>query len=164
MNELQGLMPLSQYAVAVALHQIATIVWVGGMFFAHMALRPAVNQLLDPPKRLPLMGVVLGRFFPWVWAAVLLLWLSGLWIFLGLYGGKMGVHVHAMMGLATVMTLLFGFIFFGPFRAMRRALELEDWPAAALGLGRIRVIIVVNMLLGMTTAVIGAAGRFLFVG
>lgn len=164
MEELQGLMPLSQYAVAIALHQIATIVWVGGMFFAHMALRPAVNQLLEPPKRLPLMGTVLGRFFAWVWAAVLLLWLSGLWIFLGLYSGKMGMHVHAMMGLATVMTLLFTYIFFVPFRAMQRALEVEDWSAAALRLGRIRVIIVVNLLLGFTTAVIGVAGKLLFIG
>lgn len=163
MEELQGLMPLTKYAVAVALHQIATIVWVGGMFFAHMALRPAVNELLEPPKRLPLMGTVLGRFFTWVWAAVLLLWFSGLWIFLALYGGRMGVHVHAMMGLATVMTLLFAYVFFVPFSAMRRALEVQDWRVAARRLGQIRVTIVVNLLLGLATAVIGVSGKFLFI-
>ncbi len=164
MGELQGLMPLSQYAIAISLHQIATIVWVGGMFFAHMALRPAVNELLVPAKRLPLMGTVLGRFFLWVWIAVSLLWVSGLWIFLVLYSGKMGIYVHAMMGLATVMTLLFAFLYFVPFRAMQRALKLEDWPAAALGLGRIRIIIVVNLTLGLITAVIGVTGKFLFIG
>lgn len=164
MDELQGLMSLSQYGIAVALHQIATLVWVGGMFFAHMALRPAVNEILAPPQRLPLMGLVLSRFFFWVWVSVGLLWASGLWIFLGLYGGKMGAYVHAMMGLATVMTLLFALIYFVPFRAMRHALEAEDWPAAALGLGRIRVIIVVNLMLGLITATIGVAGKFFFIG
>lgn len=27
-------------SVAITLHLLGTIVWVGGMFFAHMALRP----------------------------------------------------------------------------------------------------------------------------
>jgi putative copper export protein len=28
-------------AVAIALHALAASIWVGGMFFAHMALKPA---------------------------------------------------------------------------------------------------------------------------
>lgn len=40
------------------------------MFFAHMVLRPAAAETLDPPQRLKLMDAVFRRFFVWVWGAV----------------------------------------------------------------------------------------------
>ena len=46
-------------------HLLAVIVWVGGMFFAHFFLRPAV-QGLQPSDRVMLMHGVLQRFFAWV--------------------------------------------------------------------------------------------------
>lgn len=147
-----------QWALAVVLHQLGTIVWVGGMFFAHVALRPAVNELLEPSQRLSLMRRVLGRFFGWVWVAILLLWGSGLWIFLGLFGGKAGTYVHAMMSIAAVMTALFLFIWFVPYRHMKAAVSASDWPGAAARLGVIRPIILVNLLLGFITAILGAVG------
>ncbi|MEA3275131.1 MAG: CopD family protein [Pseudomonadota bacterium] len=147
-----------QWALAIALHQLGTIVWVGGMFFAHMALRPAANELLDPPQRLPLMLRVFDRFFPWVWVAIGLLWAGGFWIFLGVYGGKVGMYVHAMMGIAAIMTALFGFIWFVPYRRMKAAVARSDWPDAGAHLALIRKVILTNLLLGLVTAVLGAAG------
>lgn len=147
-----------QWAVALTLHQLGTIVWVGGMFFAHMALRPAVAELLDPPQRLALMVRVFDRFFAWVWGAIFLLWASGLWIFLSLYAGKVGLHVHLMMGFAALMTLLFLFIWFVPYRRMKAAAAAKDWPGAAVHLSLIRGIILINLLLGLVTAVLGVAG------
>ena len=47
------------------LHLLGVVVWVGGMFFAHMALRPAA-QALPPPQRLPLLAATLTRFVAWV--------------------------------------------------------------------------------------------------
>jgi uncharacterized membrane protein len=146
------------WALAIVLHQLGTIVWVGGMFFAHVALRPAVNELLEPPERLPLMLRVLERFFRWVWVAILLLWGSGLWVFLGVYRGEVGVHVHAMMGIAAVMTVLFLYLWFWPYRRMKAAVADADWPSAASRLGVIRPVILANLALGLITATIGAAG------
>lgn len=147
-----------EWPLAIALHQLGTIVWIGGMFFAHFALRPALNERLQPPQRLPVMLRVLDRFFPWVWLSILLLWASGLWVFLGIYGGKAGVHVHAMMGIALVMTLLFAYIWFGPYRRMGSAVEATDWPVGGAALARIRKIILINLILGLITAILGAAG------
>jgi len=48
-------------------HVLATVVWVGGMFFAHQCLRPVVRAQLEGPQRLRLWNGVFGRFFPWVW-------------------------------------------------------------------------------------------------
>jgi uncharacterized membrane protein len=146
------------WALAIALHQLGSVVWVGGMFFAHFALRPAVNAMLEPPERLPLMLGILGRFFRWVWVSILLLWGSGLWVFLGVYGGKAGVHVHAMMGIAAIMTALFAFIWLVPYRRMKSTVAAGDLPAAAAKLVLIRRLILVNLLLGLITAAIGAAG------
>jgi uncharacterized membrane protein len=147
-----------QWSAALTLHQLGTLIWVGGMFFAHFALRPALGRLFDPTERLPVMMAVFQRFFPYVWGAIVLLWGSGLWIFLGLFGGKAGMHVHAMMGLAAIMTVIFCYIWFMPYRQMRAAMSEEDWPAAGSRLTLIRWLILANLLLGLVTAVLGAAG------
>jgi len=41
-------------AYAVTLHILGAVIWVGGMFFAYMALRPAIVETLEPPFRLKL--------------------------------------------------------------------------------------------------------------
>ncbi|MEA2948976.1 MAG: hypothetical protein QOI40_4306, partial [Alphaproteobacteria bacterium] len=59
-------------ALAIALHVLGAVVWVGGMFAIYVALRPALGTL-DPPQRLRLMRATFRIFFPWVWVAILLL-------------------------------------------------------------------------------------------
>lgn len=150
-----------QLAIAIALHQLATVIWVGGMFFAHFALRRSAQNLLDPPLRLPLLLAVFDRFFVWVWLAIVVLWGSGLWVFLGIYGGGMAWHVHAMMGLALVMTGLFAYLYFVPYRRLGKLVSARDWPAAGGRVATIRQIILVNLGLGLVTAVLGSAGRYM---
>ena len=149
---------LNDWLIAVALHQFGTLVWIGGMFFAHTAVRPAANRWLEPPVRLPLMLSVFRRFFPWVWVAIILLWGSGLWMFVGHQGSGAGLHVHAMMGLAALMTLIFLVIWFLPYRGMRKAIEQENWAVAGSRVAWVRGLILVNLGLGLVTAVLGAAG------
>lgn len=147
-------------ALSIALHQLATIVWVGGMFFAHMALSPVAHAVLDPPLRLPLMTGVLGRFFPWVWVSIVLLWGSGLWVFLGPMAGRAAGHVYLMLAIGLVMTALFAYLWLRPFPRLKGAVVVADWPAAATQLAQIRRIILINLTLGLITAVVGAAGRY----
>src|SRR5699024_592184 len=117
-------------ALAIALHLLAAVVWVGGMFFAYMALRPVVGSLLEPSLRLPLWAQVFGRFFPWVWAAIVVLLVTGLWMIFAGFGGmaNVGMHVHLMLALGIVMMLLFGHLYFGPFRRLKQAVASEAWP------------------------------------
>jgi uncharacterized membrane protein len=128
------------------------------MFFAHFALRPALGEFLEPPQRLPFVLRVFSRFFYWVWGAIVLLWSSGLWIFLHLYGGKAGLYVHLMMGSAGIMTFLFWIIWFFPYRKMKAAVIAKDWPEAGVRLTHIRGLVLTNLLLGLATAVLGVAG------
>ena len=145
------------FYLLLTLHLLATIIWVGGMFFAHMAMRQAANELLEPPQRLPFLKRVLDRFFRWVWLAVALILASGYWIFLVLLNARAGLHVHLMQGLGLVMTGLFCFVYFVPYRRMGAALERQDLPAAAAQMAMIRKIIGTNLVLGLVTTVIAAS-------
>lgn len=49
---------MTVYALLYALHVLAAVVWVGGMFFAWMVLRPAAVTALEPPARLRLWSAV----------------------------------------------------------------------------------------------------------
>ena len=46
--------------ILIALHVLAAVVWVGGMFFAYMVLRPSAG-LLVAPARVALWQRVFGR-------------------------------------------------------------------------------------------------------
>ena len=43
----------TKMSLGSAFHILAAVIWVGGMFFAHMVLRPSAG-LLDSPTRLAL--------------------------------------------------------------------------------------------------------------
>jgi uncharacterized membrane protein len=147
--------------VLLSLHILAAVIWVGGMFFAYMALRPAAGKL-DPAQRLPLWHRVFQRFFPWVWASIAALLVSGYaMVFLYLGGMRgVGVHVHAMQGIGILMMLLFSHLFFVPWRRFQAAIERGELPEAARNLEQIRVIVATNLVLGLIVVVIGASGRW----
>ena len=109
-------------AVALIVHILAAIVWVGGMFFAHQVLRPAA-AMLEPGPRLILWSRVLGRFFAWVIAAIILLLLSGYALVFGVFGGfrAIGLYINLMQGLGILMMLLFLHLYFAPWRRFRLA-------------------------------------------
>src|SRR5271154_1111262 len=94
--------------IALTLHIVSAVVWVGGMFFALMVLRPASGPL-DPPARLALWQRVFDRFFPWVIAAIALLLVSGYAMVFEVFGGfaGIGLHVHLMQATGIVMILIF---------------------------------------------------------
>jgi uncharacterized membrane protein len=116
----------------MALHVLAAVVWVGGMFFAFMVLRPSAGPL-EPEARLALWHRVFRRFFPWVWSSIVLLLASGYgMIFLYLEGfAGAGLHIHVMQGVGIVMMLLFLHLFFGPWRRFSDAVERKHIPDAA---------------------------------
>jgi len=126
--------------IAIPLHVLSVVIWVGGMFFAHQCLRPVAVNELEPPLRLRLWNGVFGRFFPWVWACVLSILGSGFWMIFSVYGGMGGValHVHLMLAMGLVMMAVFIYIFFVPYRALRMAVKAEDWSAGGKALATIR--------------------------
>jgi len=146
------------------LHLLGVIIWVGGMFFAHMALRPSAAALLAPPQRLPLLNGVFSRFFPWVWGSILLILISGAYGMILLGGFKANWHVHAMLAIGLVMMAIFSYIYFVPFPRLKLGVFSQDWPVAGLAMARIRLLVGVNLILGLIATVIALLGRLLIMG
>lgn len=150
-------------SLAISLHVLAAIVWVGGMFFAYLAQRPAAVEVLEPPPRLKLWVATFRRFFPWVWASIIALLASGFWMLFDHFGSMQGapLYVHAMLGLGILMMLIFFHVFFAPYNRLKAAVAAEDWAAGGKALAQIRLLVGINTAIGLLTAVAGAAGRYL---
>lgn len=150
------------FAATIGLHTLAAVIWVGGMFFAHMVLRPSVTEM-TASLRLALWRRVLPRFFAWVAVSIAVLLATGYGVLLtGYRGGISGgnLHIDIMQIIGAVMILLYLFVLVGPYLAFRRALSTNDLVAAATQQGRIRAVVLVNLILGLVTTFIGAAGTF----
>jgi uncharacterized membrane protein len=146
---------------ALIVHILAAVVWVGGMFFAVLVLRPATGAL-DAAPRLALWGRVLERFFRWVIAAIVLLLASGYGMVFAVFGGfrAIGLDVQIMQGIGIVMMLLFFHLYFAPWRRFKAALARGDNAVAARQLNQIRWIVTLNLILGLITVAVGGSGRY----
>ena len=146
------------------LHLLAVVIWVGGMFFAYMVLRPAAVDVLQPPERLRLWDNVFHRFFQWVWGAIGALLASGFYM-IYLFGGMAHVplYVHIMLLLGLVMVAVYCYVFFACYVPFNLHVAKERWKEAGEILGKVRKLIAVNLTLGLVTvsvAAIGVAGGF----
>jgi len=154
---------MSLSAAMLVLHIASVVVWVGGMIFAHQMLRPVVADVLEPPQRLKVWAGVFGRFFPWVWAAVATLLVTG-WLMIEMdFGGAVGlpIYVHVMYSLGLIMMAIFAVVFFGPYRRLKLHVAAEAWPDGAAALAKIRRLVGLNILLGLATIATAAGGRML---
>ena len=138
--------------LALLLHLSAAIVWLGGMVFAHFCLRPSV-AMLEPPQRLSLMAATLTRFFAIVIPAIVVLLATGGYLYTRREGLAAPIGVHLMVGIGVAMILIFGHLFFGPFRRMKAAVAASAWPVAAIQLGKVRVLVLTNMILGFVAVI-----------
>jgi uncharacterized membrane protein len=149
-------------AIAITLHILAAVIWVGGMFFAYMALRPVAASLLEPPLRLPLWSRTFARFFPWVWAAVVLLPVTGYWMVFYVFEGfgNVGLHVDLMHVLGWAMIAIFLHVYFAPYQRLARAVDKSDWPEGGKQLAQIRRLVGINLILGLVLVVIATGGAY----
>jgi uncharacterized membrane protein len=143
--------------IALFLHVISDVIWVGGMFLAYMAVRPAVAEVLEPPQRLRLWEGIFRRFFPWVWAAVTLILGSG-FLMMGMLAAA-PVYVIVMAAIGIVMIMIFLHLYFAPFARLRRAVAAEDWKSGGAALGQIRMLVGVNLVLGLVNIAVAVVGR-----
>jgi uncharacterized membrane protein len=150
--------------LSLLLHVLSVVVWVGGMFFAYMALRPVAASVLEPQQRLTLWAGVFGKFFPWVWASVALILLSGLHMLMKLGGASAPHYALTMLVLGVAMMLIYAHVFFAPYKKLKRAVAAQDWKAGGAALGQIRQLIGINLSLGLLTIAVVFLGRGLALG
>jgi len=148
------------YTTLLFAHVLGVVVWVGGMFVLHFAVRPAAARLQEPSMRLTLLSSVLGRFMSWAALAIVVILGSGLAMILS-SGGFRNAHlsVHLMFAVGLVMMALYLHIRFAPFKRMRAAVATGNWPVAAASLDAVRKLVLINLALGIVVIAIATIGR-----
>lgn len=128
------------------LHVAAAIFWMGGMAFMVLALRPVLHQQLEPPLRLRLVTAVLARFFVVVAISIAVLLVTGLVLLMRTPSAPPGWH--AMAGLGSVMMLIFGHIWFVPFKRLKSAVAGANWAEGGKYAGQVTLLAKINLGIG----------------
>ena len=149
-------------ALAITLHVLAAIIWVGGMFFGFLAVRPALAEM-DTKHRARIWVGIFRRFFPWVWGSIVVLLVSGIYMAFDSFDSlaHAPIFVNVMMGLGILMMLIFGHLFFGPYKRLKQAVATGDDAMAVKSMAMIRVIMGVNLALGIIVVLDAMLGSFI---
>jgi uncharacterized membrane protein len=141
------------------IHLLAIVVWVGGMFFAYVVLRPSAAEVLQPPERLRLWDRVFSQFFNWVWLAVFLVLVSGFYM-IYIYGGfaHIRLYINLMLTLGVVMILIYTYVYFKCYVQFNRFVSKQDWPSAGAMLATIRKLVGTNLSIGLLTILVATVG------
>lgn len=144
-----------------ALHLLGAVLWVGGMAFALVALRPTLHEVLAPPERAAVMEGVLRRFFRLVWHVMPVVIATGYALLAWGFGGFAGAgwHVHVMHLTGLLMAAIFLGIALLSFRRFRAARAAGNARAAAAALEQVRLLVTVNLALGLLTVIVAGWGR-----
>ena len=141
----------------LGVHAVAGAVWVGGMFFVLLILRPAMRaeaSRLDAAALMALHRGVLRRFLPVVWVAMPVMLISGARM-IGTGYGKFAWApwpVQAMAFIGVAMAVVFLAIWFGPYRRLRAA---GDAAGAAAAIRAIGWLMALNLALGLLAMMFG---------
>ncbi|HQT67485.1 MAG: hypothetical protein B7Z78_03810 [Rhodospirillales bacterium 20-60-12] len=147
--------------LALILHLLGLIIWVGGMAFSIIVLRPSITALA-PADQLALHDRLFRKFFRLLWHIIPTTLLSGWAMIFLAYGGFAALpwSVNAMQTIALVMTGIFLLIYFGPFNLFKTAYTANDAATAADQAQRIRRLITANLALGLLATILGAIGHY----
>jgi uncharacterized membrane protein len=58
------------------------------------------------------------------------------------------------------MILIYLHVFFAPFRRLKKAVAAEDWAAGGKSLNQIRMLIGINLIIGLLVTAIASGGRY----
>ncbi len=144
------------YDLVKLIHLIAAILWMGGMAFMLMALRPAALAIMDPQPRARLMVEVWQRFFLIVIVAIVALFTTGTNLYTTAFraakaangSGSVPLGWNLMLVIGIAMMLIFGHVYFAGFRKFKRAVAAAEFPAAAKAAVQVQMLVVTNFVLG----------------
>lgn len=117
------------------------MVWIGGMVYSLLFLRPSLKELAQEEQRQRFLKSVFSRFFSAVWLSLLVLFLTGMGLWHG-YRKDFSENplFHAKLFLFALMTLVFVYLYFFLFRRGK--------------LSQVPNLVAVNLILGLLVLLI----------
>ena len=149
--------------IALGLHGIAATLWIGGIFFAFVALRSAAEEVLEPQHRLILWRATYRKFFRFVWVFVVVLLSTGYYGLFTRFGGfaDSPLYLHLMHTIGLIMVGIFCYLYFALYRPFSRLIDDNDTTSATVFLKKIRLLMAFNLVLGVAITAVGICGPFL---
>ena len=149
--------------IALGLHGVAATLWIGGIFFAFVALRPAAEEVLEPLHRMILWRATYRYFFRFVWVFVVVLLGTGYYGLFSRFGGFADSprYLHLMHTIGLIMVGIFCYLYFALYRPFCRLIDRNNAASAPVFLKKIRLLMASNLVLGIAITVVGICGPFL---
>jgi hypothetical protein len=70
------------------------------------------------------------------------------------------MHIHLMHGVGLLMIAIYLHLWFAPYKRFRYALAAGDIPTAGAYLNQIRILVTINLVIGLAISVVGSTGRY----
>lgn len=152
-------------SAAVALHVMAAFVWLGGMFYASVAVALTTGSQ-QPLASAGHLARELRRFFPVLCLCAALLLVSSLYL---VFGGFRGPHhapafVNLMLLRDLFMVFLVLLAWLVAYPRLRRGLEQENPRLVRGGLYRMLLVGLINLVLGTIVFFVVMTGSFSLYG
>lgn len=132
--------------LVTAIHLLSVVIWVGGMAFLMLVLRPGL-MAVEPGARITVQGALFRRFFRTVWHVMPIAVISGLLLLILDYG-----HQTIPWPVMVMQTggILMAAIFIGMFMVPNRHLQtkLAAGTATAEDILPVRRLVLLNLVIG----------------
>ena len=155
---------MDELTIARAIHVVAVVHWIGGVWFVTFVVLPAVIRLAEPGRRIALFEAVEGRFAVQARVSTALAGAAGFWLTWRIDGFDRFLDparfwwMHAMVALWAVFTLVLFVLeplVLHRWLAARAARDPDGTLRLVLGLHRVLASVAVVVTAG---AVLGAHG------
>lgn len=148
--------------VALALHTVGFVGWIGGLSFAYVDMVFSARTLRTYAW-LSIWRRTFARFLGWSWVGITVVIVTGLVMASVVSGGsgELPAYIRAMMVSGMGAMAAFAYLYFMPWRLLNKAIWKSDLAAVEKRLRQIRLLVVMTMFLGLVTAMVGASGPYL---
>ncbi|MGH8397389.1 MAG: hypothetical protein ACRETA_03985, partial [Gammaproteobacteria bacterium] len=87
---------------------------------------------------------------------------TGFYLIFGAFGGFKQVppFVNLMLALGIIMMLLFAHVYFAAYRRLRHGVEVNEEDAVKKAMNQIRIVILINLILGLIVIFVAMMGAF----
>jgi uncharacterized membrane protein len=147
--------------LVLAIHILAVIIWLGGLFFLVVVLGPSAESL-DAAGASSVWYRTLSRSLAWGWLSLVLIVVTGVamvFLVFGGYGHLPNIHrVNMAIGIPAIA--LYSYVYLMPWRQLGRAVRSSDRVVAAKKRHQVRTLLATILVLALSAAFMSALGRY----